>query len=1479
MSALRLLLSFLVVLDLLDLPLDLDLVVVADASFPPPPTTAASPPPSTYTAFPDVDITTCAYPCVRAFECGLGFSTPCDPAAVAKACDSIPECVSFNSNSWLKGCANATCGAAFEPSTGTTVWIKDGGYLPPAPVPLVDDPWYPPEQPQEEEDYEAALPSLIDAGPGWAVLAIPGGGSQVNVSVGAAAGAFTLLAAGSDGWGSLGSGSYAVVERLFARWGALSLLNAAQAVLAPIGSRPRKHVIPASTLAGLRCRGRRGLCGSGDGAREGYGNVKWTGGEAARLLRTVGAALNTTQQSYASLVESQPSYYIMADYLPTDYLGGRAQALSGPELETTYAAAASFLPPQRDYTSIGAIAPKQKFSVSPDGRIKSAYGDIYTPTLLANETGPGLLVWDPALAPALTPGTWPLGNWTATKSGLVGGFLRVVVTGAVDTARGVGFEQIAFAPASEPAASVYIRVRATATNEPMPQDAFYNVSLSMPLEPAPLDPAVFYEALVAEQALWEGDIFGWPDAGVGQGETLGDDATSTNTRESIVADAAILTLPGQEGRRQMDAVWGSVVTALSLYVGLLPNYGDGGAYMSPNSSLTSNIAPVDLTLLELNLLDLAADRVGYVMDSFIREDGSMPECDSVDSGGFGDALADYGETLDLFVRVARAQLAWRNASVSNTWVSSRLPHFAALANFTLQMRRNATAKGPPPGTMGAGLVWGSPEHDTAHEPGLYFHNNAWLLRGLRVAGKFLRDEGGATYADLAGALLAEAPAFSADFAASLVAAVLRNESGKVLWVPALADTNSTPYGTMTESILASYTNFRYYPELLSADVIEDDDIALGLMEFRESHAGTFLGMTRFEGHLDDMPTAGYAFADLRYGRLSSFWLLTYGHLAGYMGRGTFTATEQVPWMADSLGLWRDYLWEYLEGGIDQCVPSLLFIAQATRWSLVFERGFDATGNTTVWIGLGSPRRWWSGVPAGHGVELASPGGFGAEDMLTSYGLVSFWAQAEANGTLSSVHVVLDTPPYRPVPNDTVVFAVTVRSALQCMVVANATVVADAGNPAGTTVMVVGSSQESVWVAVAGLSGGEGPAPLAASIGFVVEATYAAGAGESQSRNAVSPTTRAAVCTSGADCSLNGVCNPSGVCECDAGWGGAACQYLQLGTSSVAYGVPAAAGAHPLLLHTSSGQVSSWGGSVLEVDGLFHMWAAEIVGGCGMRDWNTNSRCVHATSASVAGPYDFQDEAVPTVCHNPVVVYAPNGGSGSGAGLYFLFHIGNGTQTPVPCTTGTGSPVTQNRGYGLQVSSTPSGPWQPAEHQPPPCDNPGPVLLRNGTWLLACKDPTTVVYSAPAAEGPWTAVGALPPNTASTRNEDAFLWEDVRGGVHVLRHAYMYTPAPPPPATCAGDLVSSHAWSEDGGRTWTQSAFAPYENTFQQPAGEGASGGVVATRERPKLFFDASGHPVALFNGVSALETCTSTCVDCKWNGTSWTYTMMTAVGK
>lgn len=58
----------------------------------------------------------------------------------------------------------------------------------------------------------------------------------------------------------------------------------------------------------------------------------------------------------------------------------------------------------------------------------------------------------------------------------------------------------------------------------------------------------------------------------------------------------------------------------------------------------------------------------------------------------------------------------------------------------------------------------------------------------------------------------------------------------------------------------------------------------------------------------------------------------------------------------------------------------------------------------------------------------------------------------------------------------------------------------------------------------------------------------------------------------------------------------------------------------LFCYTLSGfapNVTSWGGNIIRNDaGGFDLWVSEMVGGCGLKNWGTNSRIVHASSPSL-----------------------------------------------------------------------------------------------------------------------------------------------------------------------------------------------------------------------------------------------------------------------
>ena len=72
-----------------------------------------------------------------------------------------------------------------------------------------------------------------------------------------------------------------------------------------------------------------------------------------------------------------------------------------------------------------------------------------------------------------------------------------------------------------------------------------------------------------------------------------------------------------------------------------------------------------------------------------------------------------------------------------------------------------------------------------------------------------------------------------------------------------------------------------------------------------------------------------------------------------------------------------------------------------------------------------------------------------------------------------------------------------------------------------------------------------------------------------------------------ECSHNGICTPSGACKCSQGWTGRRCETLDL--------LPVDRAKYGFLPTDAKGQnLSSWGGSVMSENGVWHMWAARMV---------------------------------------------------------------------------------------------------------------------------------------------------------------------------------------------------------------------------------------------------------------------------------------------
>jgi len=195
-----------------------------------------------------------------------------------------------------------------------------------------------------------------------------------------------------------------------------------------------------------------------------------------------------------------------------------------------------------------------------------------------------------------------------------------------------------------------------------------------------------------------------------------------------------------------------------------------------------------------------------------------------------------------------------------------------------------------------------------------------------------------------------------------------------------------------------------------------------------------------------------------------------------------------------------------------------------------------------------------------------------------------------------------------------------------------------------------------------------------------------------------------------DCSLNGRC-VQGACVCSKGWKGRRCEALNLApvNASVLGFNPTAGGTN----------MSSWGASVQQVGGVWHMWAVLLTNHCGILSYLLNSAVVHAISTRGAtGPYVQKETVLPPFAHEPDVVRAPTGE------LVLITVAGDlGGFSSCQCSDGITSEcnVCNNSCHSqaptLSVAASPTGPWATRPVGPDwRGENPSIWITRNGTLL-------------------------------------------------------------------------------------------------------------------------------------------------------------------
>ncbi len=275
----------------------------------------------------------------------------------------------------------------------------------------------------------------------------------------------------------------------------------------------------------------------------------------------------------------------------------------------------------------------------------------------------------------------------------------------------------------------------------------------------------------------------------------------------------------------------------------------------------------------------AARLFRYWLATFVKGDGTLRY--------YGPSISEYGQLLHT------AAVLDERAGPEGWW-NDGFPALDRIASLLLRLREGAlkdagSAGGDRTAPAASGLIAGVPEADTRKDTARYFHNNAWVVRGLRRwAG--VCERRGAAPATAAAAVRTAADGLAAATLRAIEAAWPSDPSD--WWLPPQVEPLKRPARLTGAWDYASYTNYRYWPELLSSGLLPAP-MANRIVQARRTAGGQFCGMTRFAGHLDDWPLADHLYGLWSLGRRDDFLLSLYGHIAYHQAEGHLTAYEQV----------------------------------------------------------------------------------------------------------------------------------------------------------------------------------------------------------------------------------------------------------------------------------------------------------------------------------------------------------------------------------------------------------------------------------------------------------------------------------------------------------------------------------------------------------------------------------------------------------
>ena len=353
----------------------------------------------------------------------------------------------------------------------------------------------------------------------------------------------------------------------------------------------------------------------------------------------------------------------------------------------------------------------------------------------------------------------------------------------------------------------------------------------------------------------------------------------------------------------LDGAWRmSLIHSLCAFVGRHPKYGVEKYGEFRADGFPPSIIAMCGALLDFDHVEEARELFAFYLDRFVRADGTIDY--------YGTSLSEYGMLLDLAASLTVPEGGQEWFMRVRTFLK-RLWHFLAD-----MMNPWMHEPGSP-----YHLPCGSPEADRRRDRGEYFHNAAWMWRGL------------VSLAEKTGAWMEPEECFELEHLAGVLKRRLdrawRERRQALGGFPPYSVAQSEPFCDCGSSVERAYANYRYYPEMLSSGAFDRESM-LSIIEVREKCRGEVSGMTRLYWPeavcevADHWTVCAYARGLLECGEKERFMALLRSHLLDYISPDLFYAYETVTVSGSPRRAWSDW-----------CVPAQLALPRMLLWSFVY----------------------------------------------------------------------------------------------------------------------------------------------------------------------------------------------------------------------------------------------------------------------------------------------------------------------------------------------------------------------------------------------------------------------------------------------------------------------------------------------------------------------------------------------------------------